>query len=123
MRNKSSKLDNRFFLWRLMNTVDERKAFFYHKMGNGLIGSDHKLFNHLMSKVSICPNDVLRLSLEIQNDLRFREVKINGPPSHSSSTEFLTERGHEFQGWEKISKLILYLRISVHQYFFHQSVG
>src|SRR4030042_3514939 len=107
MGNKSLKLINRFFLWRLMDTIDERETFSLHKMGNRLVGSNHKFFNHLMSKVSLCPNDVLHLSLEIENNLRFREIKINGPPSHSSSTEFLTEIGHEFQGGHRVSKFIL----------------
>src|SRR4030042_1448661 len=101
MRNKPSKFIDRIFFGRLVNSINERKPFSLHKMGDRLIGRDHEFFNDLMGQVPICSNDILCFSLEIENDLRFWKIEIKGSSFFSPLTKLLTEIGHKFYGWEK----------------------
>src|SRR4030043_1122796 len=96
MGNKPSKLIHRFFFRRFMDSIDEWKSFFLHPMGNGLVGSDHKFFDDLMGQISLRPDDVLRLPLEIEDDLGLRKIEIKGASFRSSSAKFLAEIGHQF---------------------------
>ena len=79
-----------------MDSVDERGSTLFHEMSHGLIGSNHKFFNDLMSQVSLCSNDVFGLSLKIEDDLGFWKIKIKSSSVHPFLPKSLSEIGHPF---------------------------
>src|SRR3989304_1652224 len=60
-----------------MNAEDEGELFTPHVLCHGLIRREHEFLDDLMGDVPLSNNDVYGLTLEVNDDLGFREVKID----------------------------------------------
>src|SRR4030042_6283394 len=123
MRNKPSKRVHCFSFRRFVDSIDKRRPSFLHKLGHSLVCGDHELFDDLVSQASLCPNDILCLPLEIEDDLGFWKIEINGSPCDSFLAKFLTEIRHEGEGGKEKAELFPEFRFPVHQDFSNPCVG
>src|SRR3989304_2666734 len=82
-----------------MNAEDKGELFTPHVLCHGLICREHEFLDDLMGDVPLCNNDVYGLTLEVNDDLGFREVKINAAAFRSFCPELKTELLHEMKGF------------------------
>src|SRR3990172_1913245 len=82
-----------------MNAEDKGEIFTPHVLCHGLIRREHEFLDDLMGNVPLRDNDVNGLTLEVNDDLGFREVKIDTASLCPFCPEFKTELLHEMEGF------------------------
>ena len=70
----------------------EGRSVLFHETGDRLVGGDHELLDDLMGQVPLCPDDLLGLSLKIEDHLGLGKIEIDGPPLQSLLTKPPGER-------------------------------
>src|SRR4030042_1345771 len=76
-----------------------------------------------MGQVSFRTDDLLSHSLKVKNDLRFRQIKIEGSSLHPLLTKSPREEGHPFQGCDDRFKPLSQLLILIQQNPLDDRVG
>ena len=91
-------------------------------LGHGLIGDEHEILNDLGGGVSLIRMDIHRNSPGVQNDLRFRKIKINGSPFSALVSQNAGQRCHMPEHGYQFFIVADLRRIFVLQNLFHTGV-
>ncbi|MNW54134.1 hypothetical protein D3C74_317230 [compost metagenome] len=83
---ESHKVLQLFWIWVLMNPVQERYFEPMKMFGYRFIGRQHELFNDLFSYRTISLHNIDSFSFIIYNHFGFIKIKINRTSAHSIST-------------------------------------
>ena len=78
----------------IMDAVNKRRLQPVKMLGYRFIGKKHEIFYQLCSCISFVRPDFQGMSLFVQNNFTFREIKINSSPLLSSFSDYGRQTGH-----------------------------
>src|SRR3989338_3228808 len=101
----------------------QQELFTHHVLCYGLIRREHEFLDDLMGDVPLSNNDVYGLTLEVNDDLGFREVKIDTAALCPFCPEFKTELLHEMEGFYQPAIPLCKASLLVFKDLFDEGVG
>src|SRR3990172_1054778 len=106
-----------------MNAEDEGELFTPHVLCYGLIRREHEFLDDLMGDVPLSNNDVYGLTLEVNDDLGFREVKIDTASLRPFCPKLKTEHLHEMKGFYQPAIPLCKAGLLVFKDLFDEGIG